>query len=231
MGKPVAGTQGPASPRPGPPALSSPGPASPLGAPQAARPAPAMKPPLLDARKRVEEARALVAGDPDAAIRMLDDLRASHAANPLVLHALVLACQQAGREERAVDLAREAFPLCFQRGNVALAAEMFRALWKHAGALRLSRDQILAVAGALVNLADLKHATTAYAVVARLDPSERRALKGLLHVAELHLRPGGSPDEALKIYRYLLHHCPNSPLDAEIRRALAEAERRLARVP
>lgn len=192
---------------------------------------PAGKPPLMDAGKRVDEARQRFATDREGALRALEGLRASHAPNPQVLHALVVLRHQAGQEEKAVETAREAFPLCFQRGNIALAAEMFRTLWRRFGALALDRDQILAIAGALVKAGDLKHATSAYALVVKMDPAERRAIKGLLQVADLNLHAGGSPDDAAKIYKFLLQNCPDSPFEQDIRSGLAETERRLARVP
>lgn len=146
-----------------------------------------------------------------------------------MLHALVMARHLAGQTDKAVEVAREAFPLCFQRGNIVLAAEMFRALWKQLQALRFNRDQILAIGGALVKMGDLKYATSTYAVVIRMDAGEKRAIKGLLQIADLNLQPGGAPDEAVKIYKYLLQNCPNSTFELDIRDRLSDAERRLAR--
>jgi hypothetical protein len=198
----------------------------------AAEPAPAgasVKPPLLEATQRVEEARRRFKEDPRGAIGVLQELRASYAPSPQVLHALVLAHHAAGQEEQAVEAAREAFPLCLRRGNLVLAAEMFRALLRHVPVLGIGRDDILVVGATFIKMGDLRGAANAYVLLFRMDPGERRAVKGLLQIADLHLRPQGAAAEAVKIYRFLLEKCPASPFADDMRRGLAEAERRLVR--
>ncbi len=219
------------------------GPSAPTAAPPSRAPVPARAPtraPLAPAAAAAAKGALKPAGgatpaamgvSKPAARSATGAPAAKSAPTPQVLHALVLAHHKAGHDERALEVAREALPLCFQRGAVLLAAEIFRALWTHLAALPLSRDQVLAIGGALVKAGDLKFAASAFVQAFKMEPGELRAVKGLLQVADLDLRPGGSPDDAAKIYKFLLHSCPSSPFEQDIRMGLAETERRLARIP
>lgn len=187
------------------------------------------KPALLDATQRAEEARRRFGQDPAGAIASLEELRATHAPSPQVLHALCLLLYQSGRAAEALAVAREAIPVCLERGSALLAAEIFRHAAANLKELDLGRDHLLLIASVLLKSGGLGHAANLYASVLRAEPAERRAVKGLLQVADLKQRePAGVP-EAIKIYRYLLHRCPDSPLADDMRRGLAEAETRLAR--
>ena len=62
-------------------------------------------------------------------MRLLEELREEYAPSPHVLHALCLMRIEAGKIASAIELAREALPLCFQRGHLLFAAELIRALW------------------------------------------------------------------------------------------------------
>ena len=55
-----------------------------------------------------------------------------------------------------------------------------------------------------------------------------RAVKGLLTVADDILHKKGSPSAAVKVYRYLVKHCSDSPLAEYMIRGLQDAERKLA---
>ena len=200
-------------------------------APSAVKPLhPSGKPSLMDAQRRVDEAQRMMEQDPSRAISMLEELRSSHAPHPLILHALCLMRQGAGHLVEALEVAREALPLCFERGSLIPAAEIFRALAASVKELGLNRDQILSIAAALAKAGDLGTAAQTYAGIVRLDAGERRAIKGLLQIADLKMQDPARTGEAEKIYRFLMQHCASSPLADDMRRGLEEAQRRLARV-
>lgn len=205
---------------------------APVPAPGRIVPSPASPPPqpaLLDAQARADEARRRFAQDPAGAIASLEELRVACAPSPQILHALCLMQAQAGRKDAALATARKALPLCLERGNLRPAAEIFRALAPQMADLGLNREQTLGIASAFVKMNDLGFAAHTYGEVVRMDAGERRAIKGLMQIADARLRDPQGIDEAIKIYKFLLQRCAASPLADDMRRGLEEAERRLAR--
>jgi hypothetical protein len=186
-------------------------------------------PPLLDAAEKVAAARRRFETDPDGAIRELAGLRDTHAPSPQVLHALAFCLHLAGRAPEALEAGRVAVPLCLARGNVALAAELFAALWKNARALGLEREQIDTLAAALAKSGDLGHAVSAFGLALTMDPGDRKAIKGLLQLADHRMHREGKAKDAARIYTFLLQYAPTSPFAEDMKRGLAEAESRLAR--
>jgi Flp pilus assembly protein TadD len=187
------------------------------------------RPPLPDAVERAAAARARFATDRDGALGVLMQLHAGHAPSAPVMHALALCLHEAGRAAEALDLARQAVPLCIARGQVALAAELFATFWKQAKELGLDHEQIDAVASSFMRSGDLGRAVSAYGLALTMDPADRKATKGLLQAADQRLHKEGRPKDAAKIYTFLLQYAPNSPFADDMRRGLAEAEARLAR--
>ncbi len=223
-----AGARPPVHP-PGSPPVSADSGAPPPVVDEAATAHPSGKPPLLDAVRRAEAARQRFAQDPTGAIADLEEMRAGHAPNPQVLHALCLSLYQSGRAEEALAVAREAMPICFERGHVTLAADIFRFAATQLKDLGLERDQLLMIASVLLKGGHPGHAANLYATILRSDASERRAVKGLLQVADLKQRDPAGVSEAVRIYRFLLQHCAASPLADDMRRGLADAESKIAR--
>lgn len=187
------------------------------------------KPPLLEPAERVAESRRRFDTDPEGALRELQELREAHASSPQVMHALTLCFARAARLPEAVQAARDAVPLCLARGNVVLAAEMFSALWKQAGELGLSRDQIDAIAAALAKTGDQGHAIAAFGMALQMDHGDRKAIKGLLQLADARMHRDGRPKDAARIYTFLLQYASGTPFADDMRRGLAEAEARLGR--
>jgi tetratricopeptide (TPR) repeat protein len=187
------------------------------------------RPPLLDGETRAAAARARCATEPEAALGELIELRDQHAANAHVLHALALSLHEGGRAAEALECARAGIPLCLQRGQVALAADLFALHWKQARDLGLDHQQIDAVAGALFKRNDLAKAVAAYGLALTMDPADRKAVKGLLQAADQRLHREGKPKDALRIYTFLLQYAPDSPFADDMKRGLAEAEARVAR--
>ena len=217
------------TPEPAPVTRSAPAPSATTGV--ATPPRPAANPggvatALLDAKEQVGRARERYLKDPMGAILALEELRKNYAPHPQVLQALCLCRYRSGQIDQAVEIAREAVPLCFTRGHTFLAAEIFKELIDHLSNLNLNRDQLLIVADALVKKDDLSTAAKAYAAIINSDPKEPRAIKGLLNVSDTLLHDKSRPDAAAHVYRYLLQHCKSSPLAEFMSQGLEEAERR-----
>ena len=148
-----------------------------------------------------------------------------------MLQSLALYNYRAGRIEPSIEVAREAIPLCFERGQSYLAAELFREMRQYRSHLTLTLEQFLTVGHALFKMEDYATAAKAYTAVIGQDHGESRAVKGLLQVAEKILHERRRPEAAIKVYRYLLQHCSSSPLVEFMQTGLEEAERSVAQSP
>jgi hypothetical protein len=184
--------------------------------------------PLEDAKAKVDAAIQSFAENPDAALAALQALNAEFAPHPLVLQSLALHNYRAGRIEPSIALAREAIPLCFERGHSYLAAELFSEMRQYRSQLALTMEQLLTVGHTLMKMEDFATAAKAYTAVIGQDNSESRAVKGLLQVAEKILHEKHKPEAAIKVYQYLLQHCSSSPLLEFMQTGLEEAERTMA---
>jgi hypothetical protein len=183
---------------------------------------------LLDAKDVVAQAMERYDSDPMGAILALEGLRQDYAPHPQVLHALCLCHNRSGQIGEAVEVAREAMPLCFERGHTFLAAELYKELLDNLKEVNLNRDQLIIIADALVKQDDLSTAAKAYASIINSDSKEQRAIKGLMNVSDTLLHKKSRPDAAAHVYRYLLQHCKDSPLAEYMAQGLEEAERRQA---
>ncbi len=188
------------------------------------------RPPLMDAQQRIDALSARFEKEPDGVLAALADLQRSYAPHPLVLESLSIFLSRAGRGAEGLELAREALPLCFERGHSHPAAKIVREYRDQIDALELSRDQTLTVAAALQKMGDLGNAAKTFTVILTVDPGEIRAIKGLLQVGDEILHKRNNPKAAAKVYRYLLQHSGTSPLAEYMQRGLDEAERSLSSV-
>ena len=187
---------------------------------------PSGKPPLLDARERLDEVERRRETDPDGAISTLKDMRESYAPHPLVMHRLAIILFERGDAAESLSVAREALPLCLERGAQRLAAEIYGAhIDQDFG---LSRETVLLLAQDLRRHGDLDAAERAFGSILDRDRGERRAVKGMLQVAEDHL-VRSEYSEAQRMFRMLLDRCGDSPLAMHMQDGLAEADRRLAK--
>jgi hypothetical protein len=187
------------------------------------------RPPLPDAVARAAAARKRFETDRDGAIAELRRMETEHAPSPHVLHALALCLQQAGEQQDGLETAGAALRLCVAHGQAALAAEVFTAYWKQARDLGLTQEEIDSVATTLLKAGDMGRAVSAYGLALSMDPTDRRAIRGLLQAADHRLHREGRPKDAARIYTFLLQYAPDSPFADDMRRGLAEAEARLAR--
>jgi len=203
--------------------------AAPGGSAVGAASLPSGAPTLPDLSHQVAEARDRFESDAEGALGRLGELREQNPAHPQVLHAIALCLHKAGRTPEAMLVAREAVPVCLERGHAVLAAEIFAALWKQAKELGLGHEQIDAVATVLAKAGDHARAITAYGMALQIDHCDRRAIKGLLQLADHKMHREGRPKDAARIYTFLLQYASNTPFAEDIRIGLAEAESRLAR--
>lgn len=183
------------------------------------------RPPLLDARERVEAILEGAEGGSDAAIIALERLRDRHAPNPLIQYGLCLALIRAGQRDRAVATAGEALPLLLDRGNRRLAARIYGDLLEERGSFDLTSDHLVTLAADFLERGETPPAIEALMQAIRHDPWHRRAIKRLMQVAEELVPASRSPHEALRIYRFLIEQCPDSPLAEMMQNGLRDAER------
>jgi hypothetical protein len=132
---------------------------------------------------------------------------------------------RAKRIDEAVSVASSAIPLCLERGNSQLAADVFMEMRSQLGEFELDTEQLLVIAGALLRKEEWAAAAKAYSKVVDGDGGEIRAVEGLLQVAEGILEKKGHPPAAARVYRYLMARCSTSPLAERIKRGLEKAER------
>ncbi len=190
---------------------------------------PSGKPPLMEARSRVDELQSRFERDPKDALAELDRLREEFAPNPLVMHALCLMRHRHNDIPGSLELAAEAMSICRERGATRLAADIYALHLESAPTFSLDRDEVLTFANALRDGHETGAAERVYVSLLAIDPGERRAVKGLLQVAEACLYSGkGVPGDALRIYETILERCPDSPLAAFAQEGMVEAKRRAA---
>jgi hypothetical protein len=189
---------------------------------------PSGKAPLLDAREHVDELERRLTVDPEGALAALAELHESYAPNPLIMHRLCIALATHGHRAESLELAREAIPLCLERGALRLAAEIFAQHQDRPDAFPLNRDTVINLAQDMRRHGDLAAAEHAFRNVIDRDRGERRAVKGIIQIAEDQLQLSEYA-EAQRLFRFLLDHCGDSPLAVHIQDGLAEAERRLAK--
>ncbi|MFQ5719125.1 MAG: hypothetical protein ACE5IK_06220 [Acidobacteriota bacterium] len=182
--------------------------------------------PLLDANAPIRAAWVRFETDPAAGLAEITALRDRHAPHPQILHALCLMTHRLGRDDQAASLAATSMPLFFERGTLALATEVFETIQPSIASLALDGAQTLALANALARAGHRASAAGIYAAVLRDHPDETRAIKGLMQIADVRLRDDRQPDDAARIYRFLLDTCAESPLTEYMREGLETAEKR-----
>ena len=197
--------------------------ASPLPAPPAGE-----GPPLLDAETQVAMAEKQFEGEPETGIEALETLRREFAPHPIVLDSLARMLRSSGQVSRGAELCREAIPLCIQKGEAGRAAGLYQLFYSELSDMNLEREEWLAVAGALKPMSQLALAAKTYAAVVREDPTESRAVKGLVQVAEMMQKEAGQVANAAKIFEFLLQAAPHSPLAPYVREALDRLRRKMA---
>jgi hypothetical protein len=118
--------------------------------------------PLNDAKAQVDAAVRGFAQDPEGALSALRELNDEFAHHPLVLQSLALHAYRAGQVETSIEVAREAIPLCFERGHSHSAAELFREMRQQRSHLALTLEQLLTIGHTLVRMEDYATAAKVY---------------------------------------------------------------------
>jgi hypothetical protein len=196
------------------------------GTPTAAPAAAPRKTALLEAGAKVEALRARHAGDAAALAAALGELDAAFLPQPTVRQALVMALISAGRLQEAVAVAREAIPLCMRSGNVGAAALMCEALLETGDPLGLGNDQLNAIGETLKGMKRSTAAVDVYARVLRLDPTDVKAMKGTIAIAQELAQQKESAAMAVRIFDALIANCPGSPLLEFVKAERAKASRK-----
>jgi hypothetical protein len=181
---------------------------------------------LLDAGARVEQLRATHASDPAALVDALRELDDTFLPHPSVRQGLVLALVAAGRQQEAVDAAREAIPMCMKTGNVVAAALIFEALLSAGEMFGLAKEQIAALGDALRSVKRHASAANVYGVVLNAAPGDIKAMKGMIAVAQTFAQQQESAN-AVRIYDYVIAHCAGSPLLDFVNTERAKLERKV----
>ena len=167
---------------------------------------------LLDAGVRVEQLRATLGADSTALAAALRELDETFLPHPAVRQALAVALVAAGRQQEALDVAREAIPSCMKTGSVAAAALIYEALLPSGETFGLAKEQIVALGDALKSMKRYTAAVQVYAGVLSSNAGDVKAMKGLIAVAQTLSQQQGSAATAVRIYDHLVSHCPGSPL-------------------
>ena len=150
-------------------------------------------------------------------------------ADPKQLHAAWRSRLSAGDLEGALEAAREAIPAGLAKKEPKLAAEMYRRHLDRLPELGLDRTELDLLADQLLRDGDVAAAAWTFSQALDTEPTDPKAFKGLLRVAEHHLEKAKEPLEAIRVYRYLLERAPASPFADHARDLLGAAERRAAR--
>jgi len=168
--------------------------------------------PLLDAGTRIEQLRAAHGSDAAALAAALRELDETFLPNPAVRQALVTALVAAGRQQEAVELAREAIPASIKMGGVAAAAPIYEAVLASGETFDLTPEQILAIGDALKSMKHYTGAVKVYAAVLNANANDVKAMKGMIAVAQLFAQQPDTVASAARIYDHLLSRCAGSPL-------------------
>jgi hypothetical protein len=149
--------------------------------------------------------------------------------DPRHLHSVWLERLSAGDVEGALEAARDAIPAGLGKKEPRLAAEIYRRHLDRLSELGLDRTALDLLADQLLRDGDVAAAAWTFSQALDTEPTDPKAFKGLLRVAEHHLDKAKEPLEAIRVYRYLLERAPASPFADHARDLLGAAERRAAR--
>ncbi|NJN64880.1 MAG: hypothetical protein HC882_08355 [Acidobacteria bacterium] len=182
-----------------------------------------MLPILENEEQWVHQAETRSTTDLAGAIASLEHLRASHQPSLVVLCALCSMHKRAGHSDRALEVAKEALPICFRTKQGFVAARILEDVDADAHALGFDREQLIALGGALAETAEWRVGFRALASWLMKEPDDTRVAQLLLRLVDRLLAHGYAQDEAWSIARFL----SVVAADEEVRQA---AEERAARV-
>ena len=149
--------------------------------------------------------------------------------DPRLLHDRWRTLFAAGETEAALAAARETIAAGLETGNRRIAAEVYRFHLDRLPDLGLDRPALDLLADQLLRDGDVAAAAWTFSQALDSQPTDPKAFKGLLRVAEHYMEKAKEPFEAVRVFRYLLERAPASPFADHARDLLAAAERRAAR--
>ncbi|MBK9090723.1 MAG: hypothetical protein IPL90_17430, partial [Holophagales bacterium] len=149
--------------------------------------------------------------------------------DPKHLHTVWQTRLSSGDAEGALEAAREAIPAGLAKKEPRIAAEIYRRHLDRLPELGLDRTALDLLADQLLRDGDVAAAAWTFSQALDTEPTDPKAFKGLLRVAEHHLDKAKEPLEAIRVYRYLLERAPASPFADHARDLLSVAEKRAAR--
>lgn len=178
-----------------------------------------------EASEAVAVASAAVHAGPPAAV----EAQGPALRDPRHLHTIWQTRLSSGDAEGALEVAREGIPAGLAKKEPRLAAEIYRRHLDRLPELGLDRTALDLLADQLLRDGDVAAAAWTFSQALDTEPTDPKAFKGLLRVAEHHLDKAKEPLEAVRVYRYLLERAPASPFADHARDLMSVAEKRAAR--
>ncbi len=142
------------------------------------------------------------------------------------LEARALELLRSGDDAAAVSAARQAIPACLAAGDGPRALSLFRSFLGHANQLGLDRGTLTSLGDLVLKEGDLQTAAWAFWTAMNEEPSNVKAYKGLLKIAEQQSARAETVGEAIRIYEFLLQAAPGSPFADHARDGLLLAQKR-----
>ena len=148
--------------------------------------------------------------------------------DPLVLFELVRTLRRLGHAEAALEIAREALPLCFRQRKGMLAARLLEEMDADAHALGFARDELVAMGAALASTEQWETAFQALAACLMKNPDDDKVTEALLRMADRHLAHARNPEEGWKIAQFLDVVVSDPRLHERVEERLRVAEKQLS---
>jgi hypothetical protein len=167
--------------------------------------------------------------DPERALSELEQHLSRQGPHPMVIGHLAILQDQMGKDE-AMRTAQQAADLALSVGNVGVVGELFEVFRQRLFDLRLEPEQWQKVASASQGVGRIESATVLFCHVLENDPSNLASIKGLIQIAEGHLKAEDQTESAVVIYDLLDRMCPDNPFVDFVEAGRQAAERRLQKV-
>lgn len=159
----------------------------------------------------------------------LDEMLAFLAArgpHALVLSRIAVLKQKLGAED-ALSTAQEAVQLAVSVGNLPAVSETLAPFGEQWDAFELEPEQWLKLGGVQRSTHHFDLAQRIYAYLLQADPGCLRAVKGMLQLADDHLRRPETTEKALRIYDQLEELAPEHPFAEYVEMGRERAARQL----
>jgi hypothetical protein len=183
---------------------------------------------LEDPERTIQIVYERTKGEVGALLEELQALRDTFAPDPLVLFELVRTLRRLGHGEAALEIAREALPLCFRHKQGMLAARLLEEMDADAHALGFGRDELIAMGAALAPTEQWETAFQALAACLMKNPEDVKVTEALLRMADRHLANARNPEEGWKVAQFLSVVVSDPRLLERVDERLRVAERQMS---